>query len=377
MEDPDLRISTSALIVAAGLSSRMKRFKPLLPLGEKTIIERVVRTLKDAGIENIVLVTGYQADEIEHLLADQNITFIRNGQYADTQMFESVKIGMHALAGKCGRFFFLPGDIPLFRPHTLTVLLDVMKNSNADVVSPVYSGKRGHPALVSQGMIQKILDYSGGAGLKGALASLECTKVDVSVPDPGILMDADTPEDYLNLLHYQSVMEYPTPEVCMEIFQWFDVEDRIIEHGRAVVKTALELTDDLARAGYVLNRPLVEAAALLHDIARREKDHALCGSIWLRQIGYPAVAQIVTVHMDIPQLAINELDERAIVYLADKLVIEDKRVPLRERFEKALIRFGNDPKTSSAILERMSNAQRIADLIREKIAGSGQSSEKK
>jgi len=364
MEISDVSKHTAALVVVAGLSSRMDQFKPLLPLGEKKIIERVIETLLSSGIENIVLVTGYRAKDIEQLLSSQPITFIRNEKYADTQMFDSVKLGLKELSGKCHRFFFLPGDIPLFRQHTLSVLSDAMRDQDACLSVPVYSGKRGHPVLIAEEAIGQILTYEGESGLKGALAELYGTKLELDVPDPAILMDADTPEDYSIFQKYYTEMEYPSPEVCLKILHWFNTDDRIIEHGQAVAQAAQELADELAKSGHLLNKALLRSAALLHDVARNKKDHALCGANWLSQIGYPAVAQVVSVHMNLPEEAVEKLDERAILYLADKLVIGNSRVVLDERFAQALKRYENDPEAAVAVRDRKDKAQRILMKIR-------------
>lgn len=364
MERAEVSKRTGAVVVVAGLSSRMDGFKPLLPLGDKTIIERVVETLLASGIEIIVMVTGYRSEEIEQLLSKQPITFVRNEKYADTQMFESVKIGLKELSGKCSQFFFLPGDLPLFRQHTLCVLSDAMRVKKACVAVPAYSGKRGHPILIAEEVIGKILAYEGESGLKGALACLDGPKLELVVPDPAVLMDADTIQDYRILQKYQTELEYPSPEVCLKILQWFEADDKIIEHGQAVAQAAQEIADELAVAGHLLNHALLRSAALLHDVARQNKDHATCGADWLRQLGYPAVAQVVAAHMDLPEEAIEQLDERAILYIADKLVIGNRRVQLDERFAQAYTRFENDPDAAQAVKERKDKAQRILMKIR-------------
>ncbi|GHV28673.1 hypothetical protein AGMMS4952_12980 [Spirochaetia bacterium] len=81
-----------AVITAAGLSSRMGDFKPLMPLGNKTMIGRIIHTLREGGVENILVVTGRNAARIEQTLADDNIIFIRNKDYEHTDMFYSASL---------------------------------------------------------------------------------------------------------------------------------------------------------------------------------------------------------------------------------------------------------------------------------------------
>ena len=95
-----------AVIVAAGMSSRMGDFKPMLNIGSISIAQRIVATFHQAGVERIVVVTGYNAQQLERHLANNGIVFLRNENYASTQMFDSAKIGLSYLKDKCDRILF-------------------------------------------------------------------------------------------------------------------------------------------------------------------------------------------------------------------------------------------------------------------------------
>ena len=77
-------MQTGALIVAAGKSSRMVDFKPMLQLGSISIAQRVINNFRQAGISKVVVVTGYHADVLECHLASNNVVFLRNENYANT-----------------------------------------------------------------------------------------------------------------------------------------------------------------------------------------------------------------------------------------------------------------------------------------------------
>ena len=83
-----------ALIVAAGRSVRMGDFKPLMEFKGETVIRRVVRSLKEAGASPIFLVTGYRGEDLRAHLTGEDIRFVENPDYAATQMFDSVKLGL-------------------------------------------------------------------------------------------------------------------------------------------------------------------------------------------------------------------------------------------------------------------------------------------
>lgn len=193
-------MQTAALIAAAGMSSRMGDFKPMLNIGSITIAQRVIATFHQAGIDKIVMVTGYQAVTLERHLSGSGVIFLRNDRYETTQMFDSVKIGLEYLMDKCDRVLFTPVDVPLFTAETVRKLLD----SHADLACPVCDGRHGHPLLISSALLPRILSDSGEQGLKGAVSRCGVSMTAVVVEDPGTLRDADTPEDYSKLLEYHN-----------------------------------------------------------------------------------------------------------------------------------------------------------------------------
>lgn len=189
-------MSIGAVIVAAGMSSRMGDFKPMLSIGSQSIARRIVSTLRQAGAEEIVMITGHNADALERHLEGCGLTFIRNERYATTQMFDSAALGLDYLKDKCGRILFTPVDVPLFEVTTARALIDY----GAELACPVCDGKRGHPILIAARLIDGILAYSGDGGLGKAMAACGEAMIEVPVNDPGSLRDADTPEDYKALL---------------------------------------------------------------------------------------------------------------------------------------------------------------------------------
>lgn len=205
-------METGAVVVAAGMSSRMGDFKPMLSIGEISVAQRVVATLRQAGAERVVVVTGYNADELERHLSKSGAVFVRNEEYRTTEMFDSALIGLKYIRGKCDRILFTPVDVPLFTAATVRELLD----SGAELACPVCGGQRGHPILMSPNVVDRLLRDSGEDGLKGALSRCGVPMTLVDVPDPGILHDADTPEDYRQLLElHNSQLVRPVLQVSV------------------------------------------------------------------------------------------------------------------------------------------------------------------
>ena len=193
-------MQTAAIIVAAGMSSRMGDFKPMLNIGSISIAQRIVANFHQAGVDKIVMITGYNATTLERHLSGNGIIFLRNENYESTQMFDSAKIGLEYLKDKCDRILFTPVDIPLFTSATVRTLIE----SGAELACPVCEGQQGHPILIASRLVDSILADSGEGGLKGAISRCGEELCEIPVDDAGVLHDADTPEDYRALLNFHN-----------------------------------------------------------------------------------------------------------------------------------------------------------------------------
>lgn len=195
----------NGIILAAGLSSRMGAFKPILKLKEKTIIEHSVESMFHAGVNQLIVVLGYRGEEIEALLCDKydnsRLTFVYNRKYADTDMLASVKIGISSL-DSCDAFYLLPGDMPAINTETFIGIKEIMCKTHAMVAFPTIDGHRKHPPLISWRCIDCILRFNGEGGLREIWRKFENQVVTVPVDDLGCMIDADTKEDYSRLMDY-------------------------------------------------------------------------------------------------------------------------------------------------------------------------------
>ena len=144
-------------------------------------------------------------------------------------------------------------------------------------------------------------------------------------------------DDGPRLLRRDALPELPlTPTVAEALLRAAAPGQRAEKHCRAVAREALRLADALPLE---LDRALLESAALLHDAARPYPCHAIEGAAWLRALGYERAAALVERHHDYSG---GELDEAALLYLADKCVREDRAVSLAERFAESEKRCQSD-----------------------------------
>ncbi|MDR1704959.1 MAG: nucleotidyltransferase family protein [Clostridiales bacterium] len=187
-------MTLGAVIPAAGLSSRMGAFKPLLDINGVPAIERVINAFRDAGVGEIAVVTGHNAGMLNVIISRLRSAALYNAGYADGAMFDSVKIGLEYLKGRCDRVFITPADTPLFTADTVRSLLQTA----SPVAIPAYQGKPGHPIMLGNGAISHVMSYTGNGGLRGAIAGLRAEYLETG--DSGVLYDMDTPGDYSRLL---------------------------------------------------------------------------------------------------------------------------------------------------------------------------------
>ncbi len=345
----------AALILAAGYSSRMGHFKPLLPLGGKTAVEWIVATFRSAGIAGISAVTGHEAAQLEPILDGIGITAVRNPGYA-RGMYSSVQAGLASLPAEVEACFLLPVDIPLVRPATIEALAARYASNPAAVIAPSFRGRRGHPPLIARRLFAEIMAGDGEGGLRALLQRHEADEV--AVADEGILLDMDTPEDYARLTELARHRHLPTAAECEAILEVQGVAEPIRRHSRAVAAVAMALARHLDN----IDSHLVAAAGLLHDIAKGQPAHAEAGAALVAMLGYPAVADAIRSHMDL-DFDHGIPDEAAVVFIADKLVREDRRVPLEDRFQPAFERFADQPDALAGARRKYQTARSVLDAI--------------
>ena len=144
----------------------------------------------------------------------------------------------------------------------------------------------------------------------------------------------------------------PDDALCREFWEALDVPNPVRRHCEAVADKAQQLAERLHRAAGepILDESALRMAALLHDMARTEKQHPHAAAAWLERLGYSRLGQIIACHHDLPPEQEEHITEATILYLADKLVEEAREVNLHRRF--------------SARLERLEGAARAACLAR-------------
>lgn len=348
----------AAVILAAGFSSRMEQFKPLLPLGEKTITDHVIATFRQNNVD-VYLIVGWRGNELRAGIKKWDIDIIENSEYQQG-MFTSVQAGIRHLQPVPESFFIMPVDIPLVRPSTISQLINEAREHPGKILYPVFGKTRGHPPLVPSSLIPVILGWQKEGGLRAILSTQENNALEVIVPDSYILLDIDTYDDYQVALKRFLRHGVPTEEECDVILDDIcPIAPDIRKHCLKVAEVAITIGRVLSDSGYKVDLEVIRTAAMLHDIAKGYLNHAAAGGRMLREMGFEMIGDIVTIHSDLPTGEIPVSLESKIVYLADKFVKGSNLVPIEERYHSASSKFSVTPEIEANIRQRKLSALKV------------------
>ncbi len=200
------------LILAAGYSSRMGAFKPLLTIGDVTALERISATLKGVGVHRIIGVTGYQRELLAPVLEAEGIEEAYNPDF-DKGMFTSIQAGIRkalseapaaavGLKTRPDGFFLMLVDCPLVPSWVLEQLLKKHEEEPEAFLVPCFRGKKGHPLFIPGSYAEEILAYGGEGGLKAITSRHEDRLIRLETGTEAVVLDMDTPEGYEEILEY-------------------------------------------------------------------------------------------------------------------------------------------------------------------------------
>jgi len=346
-----------AVILAAGLSSRLRELKPLLPLDGVPAVLRVADAYRDVGLEAVV-VLGFGAERVAPLLDERGVRCVVNHDFEDG-MYSSVRCGVRALPRDVRAFFVHPVDCALVRSETLGLLARSAREPATSVVYPVHDAERGHPPLVGAALRDPILAEEPESGLKELLTRAEAGARDAQVDDPNVLLDMDDAGAYARLSVLAVRERIPAPAACLELLARLGTPAPVVAHSLAVAGIARRLGAALRTSGVCLDLKLLEASALLHDIARASPAHAAAGADVLGAEGFPRVAAVIRHHMHLSGPPSAVPGEREVLYLADKLVAGSQTIDLEGKRERAEALFASDPEALDAARVRLETARVI------------------
>ena len=186
-----------AILLAAGRSSRMGAFKPLLPFGDRTVIESCISNLRAAGIEDIVVVLGHRAEDVRSHLKASDVSFAINPD-PDSEMSASIARGVEQVSDNARALIIALVDHPAVPPEVINALIEQWQDG-AMLVQPEHEGRGGHPVLIDLSLRHELLNLDPQRGLRALFEAHRGDVRRVPLESPYIARDMDTWEDYRRL----------------------------------------------------------------------------------------------------------------------------------------------------------------------------------
>lgn len=184
-----------AIVLAAGLSSRMGVQKLLLPFGGKKVISHIVDQLLASSIDEVHVVVGHNAEQISAELSGRAVSIVNNPDYT-SGMLSSVRCGLKSLPERCRAVMVVLGDQPSITTELIDRMLKSFTATEKDILVPLYQSKRGHPILFSLQYRDEIMTNYDDVGLRGLMHEHSEDVFELEVPTASVLFDMDYPQDY-------------------------------------------------------------------------------------------------------------------------------------------------------------------------------------
>lgn len=187
----------SAILLAAGESTRMGRPKQLLPWQGKTLLQHCLETVLRSDADEVVLVLGYKADLIRKRLPALPVKIVTNPDYHQG-MAASLRCGLRAMDPASEAFLVVLADQPGIGPETVNTLIRRFRQADPQrgIVRPAYRGRGGHPVLMAVRYLQEALQLEGDEGARRILLNHPGDILEVPLDHDAVLKDIDTPDQY-------------------------------------------------------------------------------------------------------------------------------------------------------------------------------------
>jgi molybdenum cofactor cytidylyltransferase len=190
----------SAIVLAAGASSRMGQAKAALPLGQtgETVVARVVRTLLEGGVPNVVVVAGAHIDAVRGAMPrhESRARVIEHLGWEQGQL-SSLLAGLDAIDDPLLEAAVVTlVDVPLVRSATVAEVIAAWRRTRAPIVRPADGNRHGHPVIFDRSIFADLRSADPDTGAKAVFAIHRERILNVEVNDAGAFEDIDTPEDY-------------------------------------------------------------------------------------------------------------------------------------------------------------------------------------
>ena len=189
------------IVLAAGLSTRMKTSKPLLDFGGMPLLSRLLEECRRSAVDETVVVLGYERERIMEQVDLSGVRVVVNDQYQKGQT-SSLQCALRNLNPQIEAFLNLPVDHPLVTRREIDAVVEAYRSrtSEAKIFIPEFEGEPGRPVLFDRHFAREILDLDVEEPINGIIKKYRQEVSRVPVENPHTMKDMDTPEDYRECL---------------------------------------------------------------------------------------------------------------------------------------------------------------------------------
>ena len=185
----------TAIITAAGESTRMGQPKALLIWEGVTLIDYQTTSLLSGGVTNVVVVLGHEAARIEPNYKMPSVQYVVNSNYRQGRS-TSILAGLREVESNTASIMLLGVDQPR-PPSIITTVLDYHKANQALITSPRYQGRGGHPLVFSASLRSELEAITEDhQGIRALFKTHPNDITEVPIDDPIVCLDLNTPEEY-------------------------------------------------------------------------------------------------------------------------------------------------------------------------------------
>ena len=188
----------SAILLAAGKSSRCGENKLLLPLRGRPMVLHTLEALRACAFAELIVVVGYEEARMRSVLSNQPCRIVPNPDF-EQGMSGSIRAGLRAVGPSSRAVLVCPADMPLLRPRDVCALQAAFEADPDRIVAPSAAGRQANPVILPRRFWPEIEALSGDVGCKEILRRHPESVAYVTLPSVGVLQDADTPEAVENL----------------------------------------------------------------------------------------------------------------------------------------------------------------------------------
>ncbi len=191
----------SAIVLAAGESTRIGTPKLLLQIKGKSLLQHVVDNALQSKVGEVIVVLGAEATKLRRELKQRRVKIIENASYKEG-LSTSLKVGLQAVSPQARAVLALLGDQPLISHDIIDALIDKYEESGSIMVAPVYRGRRGNPVLFDSSLIPELTKVTGDKGGREIIEKHLAQLATIDFESTMIGSDIDSWDDYIEICRF-------------------------------------------------------------------------------------------------------------------------------------------------------------------------------